>query len=274
MTGHLPSRSLRGVSVRSGGATEMLRALPEETPVALVYNGTTQAVMMTSPQDLEDFAVGFSLTEGIVTSTGEIESLDIVTHDAGIEARMWISESRADALAARRRAMTGPVGCGLCGIDSLAEAVRAIPSIKDDGPRLAAPDVNAAVEALRDAQVLHDRTRAVHAAGLWKDGALVAMREDVGRHNALDKLAGALARAGVDARDGAVVLTSRISLEMVQKTAMIGAPVLIAVSAPTAHAVRLADTAGLTIAANARGDGFDLFTHDTRISPGDQSDVA
>ena len=274
MTEHLPSRSLPGLSVRPGGTARTVRALPEETPVALVYNGTTQAVMMASPQDLEDFAVGFSLTEGIVGRSGEIESLEIEEHDTGIEARLWVAEERAEALGARRRAMAGPVGCGLCGIDSIEQAVRPVASLRAGAIRVTAAEVNAAVEALRAAQVLHDRTRAVHAAGFWQDGRLVAVREDVGRHNALDKLAGALARAGVDGSRGAIILTSRVSLEMVQKTAAIGATVLVAVSAPTAHAVRLADAAGLTIAANARGDGFDVFTHPNRIDPGEQSDVA
>lgn len=274
MTDHRPSRSLEGLSVRPGGSARTVRALAEETPVALVYNGTTQAVMMASPQDLDDFAVGFSLTEGIVGSASEIESLEIAEHDAGIEARMWISEARALALGARRRAMAGPVGCGLCGIDSIEQAVRPVKPVRETKQRFAVAELNAAVEALRAAQVLHDRTRAVHAAGFWQDGRLVLVREDVGRHNALDKLAGALARAGIDGKSGMVVLTSRVSLEMVQKTAAIGAPVLVAVSAPTAHAVRLAESASITVAANARGDGFDVFTHPNRIDPGEQSDVA
>ena len=274
MTAHLPSRSLEGLSVRSGGTVRTVRALPEETAVALVYNGSTQAVMMASPQDLEEFAVGFSLTEGIVATPAEIESLEIEEHEGGIEARMWIAEERAEALGVRRRAMAGPVGCGLCGIDSIDQAVRPVVPVPASAVRITADDINAAVEALRGAQILHDRTRAVHAAGFWQGGRLAFVREDVGRHNALDKLAGAIARAGVDGSRGAIVLTSRISLEMVQKTAAVGAPVLVAVSAPTAHAVRLADTSGITLAANARGDDFDVFTHPNRVDPGEQSDVA
>jgi FdhD protein len=188
---------------------------------------------------------------------------------------MWLSGERAEALAARRRAMTGPVGCGLCGIDSLAEALRPVPPVTDTALRLPAGEVAAAMAALRAAQVLHDRTHAAHAAGFWAPGAgLVALREDVGRHNALDKLAGALLRAGTDPRSGAVVLTSRVSVDLVQKAAAIGAPVLIAASAPTAHAARTAAEAGLTLVGNARGDGFDVFSRPDRIQPKASSHVA
>ena len=275
MTGHAPIHSLTGLSVRPGGMAETHRALAEETPVALVYNGTTQAVMMASPQDIEDFAVGFSLTEGIVESRDQIESLEIVTHGPGLEARMWIAADRAEALAARRRTMSGPVGCGLCGIDSLAEALRPVRSLADVPLDLPAAEVDAAVTALRAAQRLHDRTRAVHAAGFWQAGrGLALLREDVGRHNALDKLAGAMARAAVPGHSGAVVLTSRVSVDMVQKTAVLGAPVLIAASAPTAHAVRLCAEAGLTLVAQARGEGFELYTRPDRIRPDATSHVA
>jgi FdhD protein len=275
MTDHRAIRSLPGLSVRSGGSAETHRTLAEEVPVALVYNGTTQAVMMASPQDLEDFARGFSLTEGIVEDPGEIESCEIVAHGDGIEARLWIAAPRAETLAARRRAMTGPVGCGLCGIDSLGEALRPVKPVADIGLTLASHEIDAAMSALRAGQVLHDRTHAAHAAGFWRPGTgLALLREDVGRHNALDKLAGALFRDGIDARSGAVVLTSRVSLDMVQKTCALGAPLLIAASAPTAHAVRLAGAAGLTLIASARGDGFDVFCRADRIQPGSSSNVA
>jgi len=274
MTGHAPIRSHTGLSVRAAGTAETHRALAEETPVALVYNGTTQAVMMASPQDLEDFALGFSITEGIVATPEQIESLEIAEHGPGIEARMWLDGDRAEALAARRRAMTGPVGCGLCGIDSLEEALRPVPQVADTPLSLPPEEVDAAMTALRAAQVLHDRTHAAHAAGFWQAGRLALLREDVGRHNALDKLAGALVHAGIDPATGAVLLTSRISLDMVQKTTALGAPVLIAASAPTAHAVRLARDAGLTLVANARGDGFDVFCRPDRIQTRASSHVA
>jgi FdhD protein len=266
--------SLPGVSHRAGAPREMLRALPEETPVALVYNGSTQAVMMATPGDLEDFGIGFSLTEGIAGQAGDIESLEVVTHGQGCEVQMWLAAPRAAALAARRRTMAGPVGCGLCGIDSLGEALRPLPVIAG-ALTLAAGEINAAAAALSLHQPLHDQTRACHAAGFWQPGrGLVLAREDVGRHNALDKLVGALARAGIAAGSGAIVITSRVSVDMVQKAAIAGAPVLIAASAPTAHAVRAAEASGLTLAVLARGNGFDLFSHPDRISTGDPTDVA
>lgn len=275
MTGHRPVASVRGRAVRAGGAADVHRALAEEVPVALVYDGTTQAVMMASPQDIEDFALGFSMTEGIVGRPEEVEAVEIVAEEAGIEARMWLAPGRAEALAARRRAMTGPVGCGLCGIDSLAEALRPVPSVAGAALALDARGIGAAMAALRGAQVLHDRTHAAHAAGFWVPGRrLVLLREDVGRHNALDKLAGAVLRAGLDPREGAVLLTSRVSVDLVQKTCALGAPVLVAVSAPTAHAVRLAEEAGLTLVANARGEGFDIFARPDRIDPEPSSHVA
>ncbi len=273
MTGAV--RTAQGLAVRGGVARGVTVTLPEETPVALVYNGSTQAVMMASPQDIEDFALGFSLSEGVIADPAEIDSLEVVAHDAGIEARMWLADDRAEALAARRRAMTGPVGCGLCGIDSLDAALRPLPRL-DGGPlRFTAAEIDAAGTALTGRQPLHDRTRAVHAAGFLRPGTgLVTAREDVGRHNALDKLIGALARAEEDSATGAIVVTSRLSLDMVQKCVMAGAPVLIGVSAPTAHALRLAEDAGLTLVAQARGQGFDLYTHPDRILTGAESHVA
>ena len=240
------------------------RALPEEVAVALVYNGTTQAVMMASPADLTDFAVGFTLSEGLA-QPDEIGPVETVEHPSGLELRMWLPEARAEALSARRRAMAGPVGCGLCGIESLAEATRPLPRIAEPDWRLRRGDVAGALEALRAHQPLHDETRAVHAAGFWRPGVGIALaREDVGRHNALDKLIGALARGGIAGGSGAVILTSRVSVEMVQKTAMLGAPMIVAVSAPTAQAVRLADAAGLTLVSGAGGQAR-CFCHAHRI---------
>ncbi len=269
-----PVHSVKTLVLRGGVAREGTRAVPEETAVAIVLNGTTQAVMMATPDDLEDFAVGFALSEGIVAEAGEIEGLEIVEQPEGIEARLWLSEARAAAVTARRRAMAGPVGCGLCGIESLAEALRPLPPV-GEGQALSVADVDRAVSELSAAQVLNARTRAVHAAGFYLPGrGLMLAREDVGRHNALDKLAGGMARNGVDGRAGAVVITSRVSVEMVQKCAMAGVPILIAVSAPTAHALRLAEAAGITLVAVARGDGFEIFTHPERIRRGEQTHVA
>ncbi|MCT4332485.1 formate dehydrogenase accessory sulfurtransferase FdhD [Paracoccus sp. YLB-12] len=269
-----PLAAAKATHVRPGSTQAVRRTLPEETPVAMVYDGTTLAVMMATPAHIDDFAVGFSLTEGVVTDQGQIASCDIVSHDQGIEARMWLTEDRAEALSARRRTLAGPVGCGLCGIDSLAEAARSLPDLHGRGPVLGVDEITGATESLRDWQPLHDQSHAVHAAGFLLPGhGVVLAREDVGRHNALDKLIGAMARQGLDAGQGAFVLTSRVSVEMVQKCAMAGGAILIAVSAPTAHALRLAQGAGITVAAFARGEGFDLFCHPERLKA-EVSDVA
>lgn len=263
------SQSMAGVTVRPGGLHDVTRSLPEETPIALVFDGTTAAVMMASPADLADFAMGFALTEGFITHPEDVADLEIVTHDLGIEARFWLNADRTEAIRTRRRNMLGPAGCGLCGIDSLEQAIRPLPVLKAGTSTISQGDIARATEALRAHQPLHDQTRAVHAAGfLRRGGSIVLTREDVGRHNALDKLIGALVRGGVDPAGGAIVLTSRISVEMVQKTVIAGCPVLIAVSAPTAHALRLAKAAGLTLAAFARGDTFDIYAHPERIQPG------
>jgi FdhD protein len=252
-------------AVRQGAAAQASRDLAEETPVALVYDGSTEAVMLATPQDLSDFALGFSLTEGLIVNRDEITHLEVLKVEGGMEARIWLAPERSQAAAARRRARMGPTGCGLCGVESLAEANRAVPVVPN-GVRLTSADVLAARAALDQAAKLGTATRATHAAGFWtKADGLVLVREDVGRHNALDKLAGAMALAGIDAGTGAVVLTSRVSLEMAQKTAMIGASVLIAMSAPTALAVRVAEASGLTLVAVARADGFEVFTHPKRI---------
>lgn len=254
---------------RECGPTEVERSLAEETPIALVYDAATQAVMMATPADLEDFAIGFSLTEGLIASPDEIRAIDIVPGELGVEARIWLAGERSAVLAARRRRLAGPTGCGVCGIESLEAAALPPRSVADAALNLRPDQIEAALAALTAAQPLGERTRATHAAGFWTpQQGLVAAREDVGRHNALDKLAGALARAGVKAATGAVLLTSRVSIEMVQKTAAIGAPVLVAVSAPTAWAVRAADAAGLTLVAVARRDGFEVFTRPDRVEWG------
>jgi FdhD protein len=246
-------------------ATQGFRTLPAEVPIALVHDATTTAVMMATPQDLEDFALGFSLTEGIIDSLEQVQSVEIVGGKVGIEARVWLDAPRSAALTARRRRIAGPTGCGLCGIDSLEEAVRSLKPVVGQ-LEMTAEQVQTAVRLTAEQQELGALTRAVHAAGFWSPhyGGLVAVREDVGRHNALDKLAGAVVRRGAR-RPGAVVLTSRVSVEMVQKAAAVGAPILIAVSAPTALAVRTAEAADITLVAVARGDGFEVFTRPDRI---------
>jgi FdhD protein len=251
---------------RESGPSGGMRSIPEETAIALTYNGGTYAVMMATPQDLEDFAVGFSLNEGVIGSAADIDSLDIVRLDDGVELRMWLSKPKADRLQERRRHIAGPTGCGLCGIDSIAEAMRPT-AVVGYGRQFSSEQIMVAMQAVPLLQKLNIETRAVHAAAFWgfKSG-IAALREDVGRHNALDKLAGALARASVVTSEGIILLTSRVSVEMVQKGAAIGAPVMVSVSAPTALAVRMADAAGITLAAIARADGFEVFTHPCRIA--------
>src|SRR6202040_117883 len=248
-----------------GSAGESARVIPEETALALTYNGGPYAVMMGTQQDLQDFAIGFSLSEGIIQSLDDIDSLDVVSLDDGIELRMWLAQSKADRLSERRRHIAGPTGCGICGIDSIAEAVRPA-AIVGVGRSFSPREITAAIQSIPSLQAINTETRAVHAAALWMPArGIVALREDVGRHNALDKLAGALALEQIRAGEGMVLLTSRVSVEMVQKTATIGAPLMVAVSAPTALAVRMADAAGITLAAIARSDGFEVFTHPERI---------
>jgi FdhD protein len=245
--------------------TSRTRALPEETPVALVYDGSTEAVMMATPADLEDFAFGFSLTEGLIESPAEIGELAVLHNEHGIELRMWLRGWRANAYRVRRRRLTGPTGCGLCGIESLAEANRRTRRV-GEGRTWEPAEVAAALAALCDLQALHRETHATHAAAFYRPGdGAVLVREDVGRHNALDKLAGILLRRSIDASEGAIVLTSRVSVEMVQKAAAIGAPVVVAISAPTALAVRTAEAANITLIAVARGDSWELFSHHRRI---------
>jgi FdhD protein len=260
------SRSVAMTRVGLQGRTQDHRRVPEEVPVALVHDGSTTAVMMATPADIEDLALGFSLTEGIVAEASEIEDLEVVGTGIGIEARMWLSRPRGTTLAARRRYLAGPTGCGLCGVDSLEEAMRPIPAVLD-GFRMSAAEIQAALEALPAAQALGSATRAVHAAAWWsRSGGFACVREDVGRHNALDKLVGALAAAGDHRAEGALFLTSRVSVEMIQKAAVMGAQVLVAVSAPTALAIRTAEQARMTLVGVARRDGFEVFTRADRVS--------
>ena len=241
------------------------RVIPEETPVAFTFGGSTHAVMMATPSDLKDFAVGFALTEGLIDSAQEAGEIEVIATEAGIELRAWLPQDRQEAYAQRRRSMAGPTGCGLCGIESLEAATRE-PTKVNHSLNLDAESLIEAMESLPAGQTINHQTRAVHAAGFWRpNSGMMAVREDVGRHNALDKLAGALARQRVDASQGVVLMTSRVSVELVQKAARIGAPILAAVSAPTALAVRIAENCGITLVAVMRGREFEIFTHPERI---------
>ncbi|MDZ7905761.1 MAG: formate dehydrogenase accessory sulfurtransferase FdhD [Cypionkella sp.] len=246
------------------------RPLAREVAVALSFNGTTQAVMMATPADLTDFAYGFAASEGIAMPE-EIASIDIVETPLGIDLQIWVSAQAEARLSTRRRTMAGPVGCGLCGIDSLEQALRAVKPVLSDPFSMTPTEVMAAMADLPRHQPLHDATRAIHAAAYWS-GEILAAREDVGRHNALDKLIGGMVRASTHPT-GAVLLTSRVSIDMVQKVAALGAPILIAASAPTDAAMRMAEGAGITLIANARAARFDLFTHPHRITQ-EAADVA
>lgn len=250
----------------TGGTTESDRILADEVPVAIVINGTTIAVLLATPDDLSDFAVGFALTEGLIACRAEAGAVEIVRHPEGIEARLSIADTAA--LAARRRTITGPSGCGLCGIESLAAVHTRPRGVCTVGPMPTPAEIVAAMAMLGDAQPLGRATRAVHGAALWRRDQPLIVREDVGRHNALDKLVGAVAGDGdlADTAAAMLLLTSRVSVEMVQKAAVLGAPIVVAVSAPTRLAVETAVAAGLTLVAVARSDGFEVFAGADRIA--------
>jgi FdhD protein len=263
---HDPVRTVQRQVWRNSSLGDGTRLIPEETAIALTYNGGTYAVMMGTPKDLRDFAIGFSRSEGIVQSADEISSLDIVDLHDGIELRMWLVPTKAELVNERRRHIAGPTGCGICGVESIAEAIRPA-AIVPHGKSFAPHEIMAAIASMAPLQAINIETRAVHAAAFWAPArGIIAVREDVGRHNALDKLAGALARAKTSASDGMVLLTSRVSVEMVQKAAAMGVPLIAAVSAPTALAVRTAERAGITLVAIARADGFEVFAHPERIA--------
>jgi FdhD protein len=260
-----PTQAVARSVFRAGVLAHGERVLAEETAVAITYNRVTHAVMMATPDNLHDFAVGFSLSEGIIPGPDAIEDFAVIEAKGGIELRMWIASSHMAALEKRRRRLAGATGCGMCGLESLEEALRPIPAAPK-GASFTPGAILRAIASLAPAQSLNQATRAVHAAGFWTEGAgLVALREDVGRHNALDKLYGALVVSGHDAARGIVVLTSRISIELVQKASRMGAAIVVAVSAPTALAVRAAEASGLTLVGVAREDGFEVFTGAWRV---------
>ena len=260
-----PAQCVPRQAWRNGSTLLGERTLAEEVPVAFSYDGAAHAVLMATPDDLEDFALGFSHTEGIITAPTEIAELAVVSVADGIVLRMWLTGDRADAFAARRRRFVGPAGCGMCGLESLAEANRTIPMVGYH-LQVSRQDIAEALAALPARQQLNTQTRAVHAAAFWWPDRELVLREDVGRHNALDKLAGALLRAGQSAAEGIIVLSSRISIELVQKAGMMRAAIIVGVSAPTALAVRTAEATGLTLVGIARDDGFEVFTHPQRIT--------
>lgn len=260
----MPMRWRDGIWVKGAA----LPPSPEELPVAIVIDGMSQAVLMASPHDLQDFAMGFALTEGMIATPSDVTGFETVTVSAqgmpGIEARLWLKPGLSVKLIDRKRSMIGPVGCGLCGVDSIEAALPKVVPVLGDWT-MPPQDIGRAMQALSDGQNLRLQTPAIHGAGFW-DGDQAVVREDVGRHNALDKLAGALARQGIDGARGAIVMSSRLSVDLVQKAARIGAPVIIGASAPTRLALLWAEAAGMTLIARARGQDFDLYTHPQRIA--------
>jgi FdhD protein len=269
MTATPPAGATRRGALRHDADGAVRRAdelVAEEVPVALVYNGHSFAVMMATPADLADFALGFSLTEGVIETASECLGIEIAAVERGFEARLRIAEGRALALRARTRALAGRTGCGLCGADSIAEALRPVARPATTA-RLSAGALRAAVAAFPEGQILAAATGATHAAAFADaEGRIRLLREDVGRHNALDKLVGALTVAAIDPAAGVVVVSSRCSYEMVHKTAAAGAPAIVSVSAPTGLAVDLADRLGVGLAAFARDGRFTVYAGEHRFS--------
>ncbi len=256
-----PAQRLRSAVRVSGGVrTASVECVAEEVPVAMVYNGISHAVMLATPADLEDFGTGFSLAEGIVARASEIHDVNTAHHADGIEVRMEVSNRAFEALKARRRSLAGRTGCGLCGVDSLGQVSREVKPVTAR-PWVDEAAIHRAFVALGEGQALHALTGSVHAAA-WAhaDGTLFAVREDVGRHNALDKLIGAVALAGVDTAQGFAVVTSRASYEMVLKLASVGGGLLAAISAPTGLAIDLAQRSGVTLCGFVRDGRMAIYT--------------
>ena len=259
---HKRYRACRWVA---GDATHSDETVAEEVPVALVYNGISHAVMLATPLDLEDFALGFSLSECIVGRSGEIHDLDIVERDNGIEVQMQLAAPRAMALKEHRRTLAGRTGCGFCGTESLDQLARRTSTIESSAV-LSRGALPRALSMLHGLQHLFHLTGAVHGAA-WcdLDGRIDLVREDVGRHNALDKLIGSLAQQRKAFDGGFVLMTSRASYEIVQKAAAVGIAVVAAVSAPTGMAVRVAIESGVTLIGFVRGERYCVYSHPQRI---------
>ena len=241
--------------------------LANEVPIALEYNGIAHATLLATPNDLEDFAFGFSYTEGLIRGASDIYDIELQETPRGIIVAITIASACLDSLKRRRRAMAGRTGCGLCGIENLEEVVRPLNPVTPRTQCLETSAILLAGRQLRQAQPIHSATGATHAAA-WSDanGALQVVREDVGRHNALDKLIGHLIQESFQAQDGFAVISSRASFEMVQKSAAAGINALVAVSAPTLYAARMAQELNLFLAGFMRGDSFTVYAHPEYLS--------
>ncbi len=249
------------IRIDRGQRTEFNDRVIEETPIAMLYNGVSHAVMMATPTDLEDFALGFSLSEGIIENTGQFSFIEAVKSDKGLSLEMTIPQARFDLLDERRRHLGAASGCGLCGIESLQAAMRPAPRV-DSNQKIGVNEISAGIQALSERQPLNNESGGVHAAGfVHANGILV--REDVGRHNALDKLIGALAKQNHG--EGFLVLSSRASYELVHKAAMAGIAIVVAISAPTSIAIQLAEACGITLVCFARGEQMNVYTHAERL---------
>ena len=254
-------------SLADSSARPVRAPVAEEVPVAFVYHQRPHAVMMATPCDLEDLAVGFTLTEGIVGHASEIGGVTVARHSRGIDLIIDVADSAVDRLAARARALAGRTGCGICGVEAIDDAVRIPPRVVSS-LTVTADAIWRATTALESAQPLNRDTHAIHgAAWATASGEVRVVREDVGRHNALDKVFGVLARAGIPAGDGFAVVTSRASFELVHKAAMLGVPILAAISRPTGLAVRMADAAGMSLVGLVRGRSANVYTHPSRVRP-------
>jgi FdhD protein len=249
---------------RGGKVQKVQDCLAEETPVALIYNGVSHAVMLATAQDLEDFALGFSLSEGIVQNVSELYAVNVQVQSNGIELHCELASERFVQLRERRRTLAGKTGCGLCGAENLVQAMRYPPLLRT--PHVfEAISIVRGLQAIKSQQKLQQQTGATHASAYFQaDGTVSLVREDVGRHNALDKLVGALAKQAFD-KTGFIITTSRASFEMVQKTASAGVSMLVAVSAPTGLAVRVAEQCGLTLVGFARENRYVVYSHGDKI---------
>lgn len=262
------AETLAEVSVlrcRDGVRSASADVLAVEVPVALEYNGISHVVMLASPNDLEDFALGFSLTEGIIAQPSELYEVEVEQRDDGLLVHLQIASERFVALKERRRNMTGRTGCGLCGTEAL-DQVRRVVSLVEHRHTFADQQLMAGMRAMQALQPLQQQSGATHAAA-WMDaqGQVVLVREDVGRHNALDKLIGALVKQGTELTTGALLITSRASYEMVQKAAIMNIGLVAAISAPTSFAVSLAESAGLTLIGFMRDHSYVIYTHPERL---------
>ncbi len=249
----------------AAGSEAISRAVPEETAIGISYDSEPYAVLMATPQDVADLALGFTVSERIAAGA-DVLDIRVSEHDEGLVADVLLSRAGAkSALERRRRNMEGRSSCGLCGVQSPEDALRALP-VLPSGLTVTRQTIQAALTALETRQTLGAQTRATHAAA-WADadGRLLLVREDVGRHNALDKLIGAALKAGLDPSRAFVIVTSRCSYEMVEKTVLAGISLLVAISAPTALAIRKAEGANLTLIALARADGHAVFTGAQRV---------